>query len=172
MIRFWVVVGDHDTRKTAALRALTGAARTEEAWQVEYSASGNQLTYVELRGLQEQRDPYCPPSEFVRRVEAARAAYGTERAIFALRHKKLGNRPDADTYIRALRTAGWHLEHIGVTGANYSPTNSVLATNYPGQVTFIHPQLPSTPGYSVASGAKVTPPNEIARQLRQPFGLA
>lgn len=166
MVRFWVVVGDGDTRKSATVRALTGVSKAEQHWQVAYSGWGNQRTYVELSGLQEQQPVYCQPRDFIDRVEAA----GVDYAILALRHNAVRHRPDAATYISAFIKHHWQLEHIGITGANYGPSTTPLAMYLP-RVTFVTPQVPRTAATRVATGAMVMPPNEIAGQLRPPFGL-
>lgn len=110
MADVWAVIGDEHTHKTSSIRALTGVQGIKEKWKVAYIAHGNALTYVDPRGLQENRPVL--PQEFIQAVKAANVNY----VIVALRYKNVSERLDATGYLTAFLGAGWNIAGYAVLG--------------------------------------------------------
>lgn len=145
MITVWAVVGDANMRKTSTIRALTGVGSKRPRWDVAFTAHGTAAAYVHPAGLQEMK---ITPAKFIQEVRAA----GVSRAIVALRYHAVGQCPNAAVYLSAFQSAGWTVAGQATLGR---------ATPIP------HFRA----GAIAIPNSSTTPPNLIADQLRNAWGI-
>lgn len=154
-MEFWTIVGDGNTRKTATVRALTGAGRLEIDWSVRIGSDPLQgrKTIVHVKSPQEGiAKAKLLPAQLVAQVMKLHAETGVDSLILPLRHDAINSYPDAATYIDHFITiAGWSCCGIAIT-----------ATREPSPLPGIYSGLAfdtSVPGVTLAA-------NAIASQLR------
>jgi len=75
-MKFWAIVGDGDTRKSSAIRGLTGAARRRPNWRIGLINQSEILAFVEISAPQERQLPLTP-AEFVDLVHEETAGHDT-----------------------------------------------------------------------------------------------
>jgi hypothetical protein len=145
MPNVFVVLGDPDTRKSATIRALTGAYR-RRGWEVATQA-GNLDIFVQISSLQESR---IAPQNFVTQNE------NWTNILVCLWVSSGNGQPDGLQYIRTFINNGWTISQIVVLGAGANNLPYRLPTGLPN------------PLFIPNSGA--TPANQIAHQIRGQWG--
>ena len=152
-MEFWAIVGDGNTRKTATVRALTGAGRVEAGWSVRIGSDPPQgaKTIVYVKSPQEGGTKHLP-AQLVAEVLAFRSATGADRLVLPIRHDAIGSYPDAAIYIdHFVHVAGWLCKGIAIT-----------ATRAVSPLLTLHAGL----AFPVSSSGGALAANEIASQLR------
>lgn len=144
-MRIYLLVGDANTRKSSATRALTGAPGTNKDHRlldVQFSG-GRELAHVRTGALQES---HITVVEAVAELSASNASV----AIFPLRDVGINGCEDASKYIAAFQLQGWTVNV------------AVMQQRMRGQVSTIP---------VVLSSAKNDPTNKSAAKLRQAWQI-
>jgi hypothetical protein len=145
MVDVWAVIGNQNAGKTSTIRALTGVPGKRRTWDVAYSANGPSIpTYVHPQALQEGK---IAPAAFIADVKKAKVS----RVIVALRLKAARGQPDAQGYLSQFLQAGWTVNSAVLNPAK--PLQGILTK-------------------AVKLRGRPLPSNQIARQLRQRWGIA
>jgi Tfp pilus assembly ATPase PilU len=149
MRRVFIVVGHSGSRKSSAIRALTGVGQ-RKVFQVMQIDRTILNIYVHPASLQEDR---IAPGDFIRLVENLD---DNPDVLLALRSKASRNRqfPDAMEYALQFERAGWQIAGVAaLQGASFDP----LTPNAP-------PPVP-------ISSSHAMPANEIASRIRGSWNL-
>jgi energy-coupling factor transporter ATP-binding protein EcfA2 len=103
-VEVYLIIGNQNSGKSSATRALTGVRQIERQWQMLYAPGAAHIkTFVHPRSLQEA--PKKTPSAFVAEVRKA----NVKKVIVALREASTGaNFPNAQGYADHFeRQPGW-----------------------------------------------------------------
>ena len=146
MPNVFIVIGDGGTRKSALVRALTGASN-RRIYDIEDSSSNKQQFFVQVRSLQEAN---ISPQNFILEMQSKNVS----NILTTLRINGVNGQQSGVDYIAAFRNAGWLIDGIAIMSA---ATINGLPTNYtPITIPFIN---------STARAA-----NEMASNIRQTWG--
>jgi len=142
MLNIFIIMGDRNTRKSATIRALTGAFQ-RKVYQVA-TQMGNIDIFVQISSLQESR---ISPQKFIKEIEE----YNCPNVLVSLWISQGNGQPDGLTYIREFLNRGWNIQQIVVLGVNNLPYNL--------------PQNTPSPNY--IPNSRDLPANQIASQIRE-----
>ncbi|WJR66967.1 hypothetical protein QTA58_22710 [Neorhizobium sp. CSC1952] len=117
-MKVWAIVGDANTRKSSAIRGLTGAWNRQADWRLALSNNAEIRVFVEISAPQERRPKALPPPDFVAMVQREIQGADTTHLIVALRHDATTTCPhDALAYLdHFVNVAKWRIEGICLTG--------------------------------------------------------
>ena len=138
----YVIMGDRNAKKSATIRALTGAFR-KGLYQVATQNAGVIDIFVQISSLQESR---IPPQAFIQQVQRGNYQY----VLVSLWISQGNGRPNGLTYIHSFLNAGWNIQAIVVLGTN------VLPYNLPRRI----------PNPNFIPNSQNLPANQIASQIR------
>jgi hypothetical protein len=138
MVEVYLILGDHNVRKSSTVRALTGIGN--RGTRTGATITGNIDVYIEVRALQENN---IQPSDFTQQVVPAS---GCQYVLVPLRIQQVNNLPSGNDYIQHFITAGWTMQQVVVLGMAFIPPLPGGAPN----PNFI-PQAPMTPANNIAS---------------------
>lgn len=139
MVEAYVMLGNHNVRKSSSVRALTGAGSRGQ--RTVATNAGNIDVWTEIRALQENS---ITSSQFITTVTNS----GVKYTLFPLRIDQLGQFQRGASYIQDFIAAGWMIRDIVVLGA--------AAQGLPA----------GTPNPNFIPQSPVTPANRIAAQIR------
>jgi len=137
----FIILGDRNTRKSATIRALTGAFQ-KGLYQVA-TRGGNIDIFVQISSLQESR---ISPQDFI--SEVSQNHY--QSVLVSLWISNGNGQPNGHTYIQDFLHVGWNIREIVILGVNNLPTN--LPQNTPTPTFILH--------------SRTLPANQIASQIR------
>lgn len=143
MVDCYVLIGDTNTGKSTTIRALSGVdlprrGQRDIVWPVDFG-NGPEETYIAIEGLQEPAGRSLLPSQIVSKV----AGLGVNKAIIALRYKKVRNRPPAIDYIdHFINIARWAVHPPVVLGAAYTAAGCPISQKLP-QAVYLRQSLGS-----------------------------
>ena len=153
MRRVFVVIGASQTKKSATIRALTGAAHCR-VLMVRLNDNENANIFVQVMSLQEA---HISPEEFIQTINATE---NRPDVLVALRLRALrGNSdafPDAFGYIERFEQEGWDIAAIVLLGPALQESSNRLSEI--SQEFFAIPD------------SKEPPANWIAHQIRERWG--
>ncbi len=142
MTDVYVIMGDRNTRKSATIRALTGAFK-RGLYRVATQNVGVIDIFVQISSLQESR---IPPQNFIQQVQQSNYQY----VLVSLWIFQSNRQPNGLTYIQSFLNAGWNIQAIVVLGTDRLPYN-----------------LPAdTPNPNFIPNSQNLPANQIASQIR------
>lgn len=149
LVVFWVVAGEANTRKTSAIRALSGAGRRQKEWDLEVGGQPTKA-YIEMTSPQELPQPLSP-QDIVARVSARPLV---THLLISLRHRGRKGTPDAIAYVQHFLNFSWQCKGILITSPEVA--GSPLATSYRSLVDYapalIRPFAPSNAIANVVRG--------------------
>ena len=141
MPEVWIIMGDAQVGKSSAIRALTGAFKSD---YTNVQTAHGRLTniFVQIRSLQENR---ISPERFIKDHR------NDQYILLSLRINQAGGYPNGLSYIREFNRNGWVIKGIAVLGTNILPYN--LPQGLPNPLFIPNSQN--------------TPANEVAYRIRQ-----
>ena len=138
----YVIMGDGNTRKSATIRALTGAFQ-RGLYQVATRNAGVIDIFVQISALQESK---ISPQQFIQEV----TQNNYQHILVSLWISQGGRQPSGQDYIRNFLNAGWNILEILVLGT------ATLSYNLP----------PGSPPPNYIPNSRNLPANQIASQIR------
>ncbi|MFZ2990009.1 hypothetical protein [Ideonella sp.] len=113
MVEAYVLIGNPNTRKSTLMRCLTGCF-SRSVRDIALHRGGNIKLYARVAALQESRTPAVDFASELARSRCQNVAF----ALWPESHPNDPERlPDAQTYLRQLRDAGWAIRKVAVLGA-------------------------------------------------------
>jgi hypothetical protein len=141
MVEAYVILGEHDVRKSSSVRALTGAGSRGQ--RTVATNVGNIDVWTEIRALQENS---ITSAKFITTVINS----GDQYTLFPLRISQHRGFHGGANYIQDFINAGWTILHVVLLGA------AAVQGGLP----------PGTPNPNIVPQSRVTPANQIAAQIR------
>jgi len=115
----WIIMGDSNTKKSATIRALTGAFRKNH-YDISTTKGILRNVYIEIRSLQEAK---IEPKEFI-------SKHNNDKFILLSLWINSSNRyPDGIDYINEFIRNRWIIKEIVVLGRNQNNMPYKLPTN-------------------------------------------
>jgi len=143
MPNVYVIMGDRNARKSATIRALTGAFQ-KDVYQVAIQDTRIINVFVHISSLQESQ---ISPQQFIHQIGQNDYQY----VLVSLWISQGNRQPNGSVYIQNFLNARWNILQIVVLGTNHLPYG--LSPNIP------HPKhIPNSQGL---------PANQIASQIRE-----
>ena len=134
----FIIMGDRNTRKSATIRALTGAFRKGE-YQVATHII-NMDVFVQISSLQESG---ISTQDFIREANQNSCI----NVLVSLWIHQGNGQPNGLTYIQDFLNAGWNLRDIVVLGINNLPYNLPTGSSNPNFI----PNSQNLPANQIAS---------------------
>lgn len=138
MPNVFIIMGIRNGKKSAAIRALSGAFK-----RGKYSVAtlnGNIDVFIQISSLQESK---ISPQAFIREVNQNRYP----NVLVCLWISQGRGQPTGETYIQNFLNAGWNIQQIVILGANNLPYNLPQNTTHPNYI----PNSQNLPANHIAS---------------------